>query len=122
VEQKIQMFIQFAVKTFGPILLQGGLGGGGGAAGSTNSQKADDDFDDFDDSAENDVDENKSKVSISLPTFAPDAPAVRVDVPVAAPSTSVDAPARIDLFDSFDDDKSSSTQASSSQTSTLSLR
>lgn len=108
------MIIQFAVRTFGPILLRGGLGGGGASTTtSTESRTGDDDFDDFDDSSENDVDDSKKKVSVSLPTFAPDTPENKSDSPVSALSTSVDAPARIDLFDSFDDFDSSSTQASS---------
>lgn len=115
------MIIQFAVRTFGPILLQGGLGGGGGATGGTNSQKADDDFDDFDDdSSENDVDADKDKVAISLPTYSPEKLDGTSLAAFSAPSASVDAaPDRIDLFgdDSFDDDTSSSSTQSS-----LSLR
>lgn len=103
------MIIQFAVRTFGPILLRGGLGGGGATTTNTESQKADDDFDDFDESAENEVDDSKNKVSISLPTFAPETPAIKSDLTVSS-----SAPARLDLFDSFDDDNSSSTSATSS--------
>lgn len=100
------MIISFAVRTFGPILLRGGLGGGGGTSSTASGgSSTKDDFDDFDnDSSENDVDENKDKVSISLPTFAPDTP-VPANKTEALPkaSANIDAPARIDLFDSFDD-------------------
>ena len=99
------MIIQFAVRTFGPILLRGGLGGGGASTTNTETQKADDDFDDFDDSAENEVDDKKNKVSISLPTFAPATPTIK---------SELTAPARVDLFDSFEDDTSSSTSTTSS--------
>lgn len=112
------MIIQFAVRTIGPILLRGGLGGG--AASTTNtatSSAKDDDFDDFDDETNEVVDKNKSKVSVSLPTFAPDSSEETfADSSPAAVSTS-NTPARIDLFDSFNDDSSSSTQ-----TPTLSVR
>jgi hypothetical protein len=98
------MIIQFAIRTFGPILLRGGLGGGAVSTSNTDTRTGDDDFDDFDDSSENEVSDNKDKVSISLPTFAPDTPANKTE---AAPLTAtVEAPARVDLFDSFDDDKS----------------
>lgn len=101
------MIIQFAVRTFGPILLRGGLGGGG-ATSNTDTSTSNDDFDDFDDSSENEVDEKKDKdekVSISLPTFAPETPANKTEVTPLA--VNVEAPARVDLFDSFDDDTSS---------------
>lgn len=108
------MIIQFAVRTIGPILLRGGLGGGGTSTTNTDNRTSDDDFDDFEDSSENEVDD-KSKVAISLPTFAPETPSVAA---VSAPSASVETPARLNLFNSFDDDNSSS----DSQTATLSVR
>lgn len=114
VEQKLQMIIQFAIRTFGPILLQGGLGGGGGTS-NTATKKDDDDFDDFDDDDNEVENKNKSKVSISLPTFAPEtaeASSSSSVVPLSSDESS--APARLNLFDSFDDDNSSSTQAPAS--------
>lgn len=107
------MLIQFAIRTFGPILLRGGLGGGGGTSTTnTASRKDDDDFDDFDDDDNEVEDKNKSKVSISLPTFAPESPESSSSV-IPLSSDEESAPARINLFnDSFDDDSSSSsTQA-----------
>lgn len=113
------MLIQFAIRTFGPILLRGGLGGGGGmSTTNTGSRNDADDFDDFDDDDNevDDKDKDKSKVSISLPTFAPDAPDSSSTKSVVALGDNDDdtfgSPARLDLFDSFDDDNSSSTQAS----------
>lgn len=87
------MLIQFAVQTFGPILLRGGLGGGLGGTATPSSQKADDDFDDFgdDDDSTNEVKE-KGKVQLNLPTFAPDS---SEDL-----KSSSDAPSRINLLDS----------------------
>lgn len=111
------MIVQLAVRTIGPILLRGGLGGGGTSTTNTDNRTSDDDFDDFDDSSENEVDD-KSKVAISLPTFAPETSETKSDAPVSAPSASFEAPARFDLFNSFDDDTSSSV----SQISTLSVR
>lgn len=110
------MLVQFAVRTFGPILLRGGLGGAGGSTSSTSSQK-NDDFDDFDDDNDNDnevEDNNKAKVNVSLPTYSPpegDEGASSLSSSVG--STTADdspAPSRIDLFDTFDDVSSSSTQ------------
>lgn len=115
-EQKIQMLIQFAVRTFGPILLRGGLGGGGTSTTNTDSSKSDDDdFDDFDDDDNEVENKDKSKVSISLPTFAPDSTEITSSSTTAVASVSPDessAPSRIDLFDSFDDVSSSSTPPS----------
>lgn len=108
------MVIQFAVRTFGPILLRGGLGGGGSSTANTDTRTSDDDFDDFDDDDNEVVDKNKSKVSISLPTFAPDSAENTGSSTAAALSSSNDSasPSRIDLFDSFDNDGSSSTASS----------
>lgn len=111
------MLIQFAVRTFGPILLRGGLGGGATSTSNTNSNSKDDDFDDFDDDDNDDnevVDSNKSKVSISLPTFAPDSS--EDSLPTAVSSTNS---ARINLLDSFDDDVSSSTPFPSQSTTSV---
>ncbi|KAG5683179.1 hypothetical protein PVAND_012475 [Polypedilum vanderplanki] len=105
-EQKLQMLIQFVVRTIGPILLRGGLGGG--ATGATTSRSnIDDDFDDFDDD-DNEVDDKKKdddKVNISLPTFKPD-----TDVSILTTSvTPKTEPPRINLLD---DNLSTSTQTS----------
>lgn len=105
------MLIQFVVRTIGPILLRGGLGGGGAGGGTTTGTSSrDDDFDDFDDDDDkaNEVDDsNKSKVAISLPTFAPDNPDDSASPsPSAALAASTAAP-RINLLDdSFDDNES----------------
>lgn len=79
------MLIPIILRTVGPILLQGGLGGlgGGGAAGANSFDDDDDDLDDDDDDDDDSKsngdagkssvsNKNGSKVSISLPTFAPD--------------------------------------------------
>ncbi|CRK91111.1 CLUMA_CG004799, isoform A [Clunio marinus] len=71
-ERKLQMIIQFAIRTFGPILLRGGLGGGTASTSGTSNRNNDDDFDDFEDDDTNEVGGKDDKVSISLPTFAPD--------------------------------------------------
>lgn len=108
-EQKLQMIVQYAVRTIGPILLRGGLGGGGAAGTTPSRSKIDDDFDDFDDD-DNEVDTKKKddeKVSISLPTFKPDS--------VTATTTLAES-ARINLLDSVADTQSTSTQKTPSQT------
>jgi hypothetical protein len=116
VEQKIQMLIQFVVRTIGPILLRGGLGGGGGGgAATTGTASRDDDFDDFDDDDDKTNDPNKGIVSISLPTFAPDndddssnsSPASALSDSAAAASS------RINLLESFNDNVSQSSEAPS---------
>lgn len=59
----------------GPVLLRGGLGGlsGGGGGGTTNNgHNDDDDFDDDDETSVKEGDDGR-KVTISLPTFPPDA-------------------------------------------------
>lgn len=64
------MLLPFLLRTFGPILLRSGLGGLGGGGGGNSNPSFDDDDDDDD---ENNVSgSNGRKVSISLPTFAPD--------------------------------------------------
>lgn len=112
------MIIQFAVRTFGPILLRGGLGGG--ATATTNTRTKTDDFDDFDDFGDddNEVDnKSKSKVNISLPTFAPDSAEDEASSTVKNPPRNI-APARINLLDTFNDDQTSA--IAQSQTTTLS--
>lgn len=108
------MLIQFAIRTFGPILLRGGLGGGGASTTNTATKKDDDDFDDFDDDDNEVDDKNKSKVSISLPTFAPETAEASSTTSVVPLSDDSAVPARLNLFDSFNDDNSSSTQAPAS--------
>jgi hypothetical protein len=97
------MLIQFVVRTIGPVLLRGGLGGGNTASTDTQSSKKDDfdDFDDFDDNNEVE-DKNKSAVSISLPTFAPDSVESSVSSSssaVAESSADVSKPNDLDPFD-----------------------
>lgn len=95
------------MRTLGPILLRsGGLGGGGTSTGTSNSDK-DDDFDDFDEetnevesSSSSSSSSDKGRVSIQLPTFAPDTE----DVPASASSAT---PTKVELFDSFEDESSS---------------
>lgn len=106
IEQKLQMIIQFFVRTLGPILLRsGGLGGGGTSTG-TSSSSSDDDFDDFEDD-KNEVDSSsssdKGNVSIKLPTFAPDTE----EITTSSSSLSSSSPTKVELFDSFEDDSSS---------------
>lgn len=109
------MLIQFAIRTIGPILLRGGLGGGGGMTATTDKKSDDDDFDDFDDDDNEVENKDKSKVSIALPTFAPDSaedPSSSASAVASAVTDDSSVPSRIDLFDSFDDASSSSTQVS----------
>lgn len=99
------MIIQFFVRTLGPILLRsGGLGGGGTSTGTSSS--TDDDFDDFEDD-KNEIDSSsssdKGNVSIKLPTFAPDTE----EVTTSSSSSSSSSPTKVELFDSFEDDSSS---------------
>lgn len=121
VEQKIQMLIQFLVRTIGPILLRGGLGGGAGADTTNKNKSIDDDFDDFDDEEDNSVDDDKKgsseNVNISLPTFKPDNNGIGTSTAAVDATTTTNA--RIDLFNNFeDDDRSKSTTFASLSTTT----
>jgi hypothetical protein len=101
------MIIQFFVRTLGPILLRsGGLGGGGT---STPTDNKDDDFDDFDNddneiesSSSSSIASEKGRLSINLPTFAPDTE----DVPASFSSSTSTTPTKVELFDSFEDESS----------------
>lgn len=83
IQQKVQLLLPVILRTVGPVLLRSGIGGlGGGGGGGSTSTNDDDDGDDDDDNENSSsnggsVSSRKSndgrKVSISLPTFPPDA-------------------------------------------------
>ena len=106
------MITSFLIRTIGPILLRNATGGG---AGGTTTKAPEDDFDDFgsdEDTNDNevsnkiDINSNGSKVSISLPTFAPDSDSLNdsSSSQLTDKTTTVATPARINLLTTFDDD------------------
>lgn len=71
------MLIQFAVRTFGPIFLRGGLGGGA-TTDAAASQSSDDDFDDFDDDNGAGT-SNDNGIKLDLPIFTPEIGEIKND-------------------------------------------
>lgn len=124
------MLIQFLVRTIGPILLRGGLGGGNTAT-TQSRNNIDDDFDDFDNDDDDDTKssevDDKSKVAISLPTFAPEktdgssSTATETASTLFAVTPTTDS-SRINLLDSDFENQSTSTAVSQTTEDDFSFR